>query len=451
MKLNINDKFFSKECLKNTLKININNAGYSKIINKFLCSLNIIDNYKNVFSYLNTKYSTSVISNLEIDEYEKYNNEKINITLCAIVKNEERCIKRFLDKHLPYFDEIVIVDTGSTDNTLNILKSYKAVNKKLNTFDYIWEDDFSKVRNFAKKNAKNEWILFLDADEYIKESEINKLYDLLKIIDFHENKKEFAFSLEIQNKDSNIRNITMQRIINNSKYLNYYGRVHEYVKSTSKNGQFALCHTNIVVFHDGYMNGIIKKKDKVNRNLELLRKMIEEDTSNFRWLYYFTRDIIYNPNLEEISYITENYLPKIKKQFNKEYSKEVIVNIIAIYFQCGQFELVDKLIQEYEELEKDNYDFVYYKTLLHYIECKNKMNYLLKEICKYRKKTFNKMESRINYDGYHIDLLIGLLLFEIGKFDQARKYIEFIDNKIDDDLLFVDIEPIKQLLNIQDS
>ena len=68
-------------------------------------------------------------------------------------------------------------------------------------------------------------------------------------IDFHENKKEFAFSLEIQNKDSNIRNITMQRIINNSKYLNYYGRVHEYVKSTSKNGQFALCHTNIVVFH----------------------------------------------------------------------------------------------------------------------------------------------------------------------------------------------------------
>ena len=49
MKLNINDKFFSKECLKNTLKININNAGYSKIINKFLCSLNIIDNYKNVF------------------------------------------------------------------------------------------------------------------------------------------------------------------------------------------------------------------------------------------------------------------------------------------------------------------------------------------------------------------------------------------------------------------
>ena len=61
------------------------------------------------------------------------------------------------------------------------------------------------------------------------------------------------------------------------------------------------------------------------------------------------------------------------------------------------------------------------------------------------------MESRINYDGYHIDLLIGLLLFEIGKFDQARKYIEFIDNKIDDDLLFVDIEPIKQLLNIQDS
>ena len=42
------------------------------------------------------------------------------------------------------------------------------MNKKLNTFDYIWEDDFSKARNFAKKNAKNEWILFLDADEYIK-------------------------------------------------------------------------------------------------------------------------------------------------------------------------------------------------------------------------------------------------------------------------------------------
>ena len=78
MKSNINDKFFSKECLKNTLKININNVGYSKIINKFLCSLNIIDNYKNVFSYLNTKYYTSVISNLEIDEYEKSKNSVEN-------------------------------------------------------------------------------------------------------------------------------------------------------------------------------------------------------------------------------------------------------------------------------------------------------------------------------------------------------------------------------------
>lgn len=92
----------------------------------------------------------------------------ITITGAVIVKDEERCIKRCIDSLLPLFDEIIIVDTGSVDNTLNILHRYTS--DKLKILHTLWEDNFSKPRNFAIKKAKCDYIFFIDADEYINSS-----------------------------------------------------------------------------------------------------------------------------------------------------------------------------------------------------------------------------------------------------------------------------------------
>ena len=83
------------------------------------------------------------------------------ISVCVIAKNEADVLGRCLES-VKGLDEIVVVDTGSTDNTKEIAKRYTD-----NVYDFVWCDDFSKARNFAIEQCTSDWILILDADEYL--------------------------------------------------------------------------------------------------------------------------------------------------------------------------------------------------------------------------------------------------------------------------------------------
>ena len=86
----------------------------------------------------------------------------ITISLCMIVKNEEKILKRCLDSVADLVDEIVIVDTGSADSTKQIAAEYTQ-----QVYDYVWRDDFSAARNFAFSKATKEYIYSADADEVL--------------------------------------------------------------------------------------------------------------------------------------------------------------------------------------------------------------------------------------------------------------------------------------------
>lgn len=88
----------------------------------------------------------------------------ITISLCMIVKNEERILRRCLDSVADLVDEIIIVDTGSTDGTKSIAAEYTE-----SVFDFEWTDDFSAARNFAFSRACKEYIYSADADEVLDE------------------------------------------------------------------------------------------------------------------------------------------------------------------------------------------------------------------------------------------------------------------------------------------
>ncbi|MBN1381299.1 MAG: glycosyltransferase [Deltaproteobacteria bacterium] len=91
---------------------------------------------------------------------EKIKNKKPTISLCMIVRNEEACLGRCLDSVRHCVDEMIVVDTGSTDRTVEIAKKYGA-----KVFYHPWENDFSKHRNQSLSYATGDWILQLDADE----------------------------------------------------------------------------------------------------------------------------------------------------------------------------------------------------------------------------------------------------------------------------------------------
>lgn len=97
----------------------------------------------------------------------------ITISLCMIVKNEESVLETCLSSVKNIVDEIIIVDTGSTDNT-------KSIAKKFNTkfYDFEWCNDFAKARNYSFSHATKDYILWLDADDILPEKDVEKLKNL---------------------------------------------------------------------------------------------------------------------------------------------------------------------------------------------------------------------------------------------------------------------------------
>src|SRR3989338_2511182 len=96
------------------------------------------------------------------------------LSVCMIVKNEENCIERSLQSVKDIADEIVIVDTGSTDGTLAIVQRFTE-----KVLHFSWNNDFSAARNFALSHATSDWILFLDADEVIAQEDQQKIKKIL--------------------------------------------------------------------------------------------------------------------------------------------------------------------------------------------------------------------------------------------------------------------------------
>ena len=93
----------------------------------------------------------------------------ISLSLCMIVKNEEMVLKRCLDSVKNIVDEIIIVDTGSTDKTKDIAKKFTK-----NIYDFKWIDDFAAARNYSFSKATKEYIMWLDADDVILKKDREK-------------------------------------------------------------------------------------------------------------------------------------------------------------------------------------------------------------------------------------------------------------------------------------
>ncbi len=98
------------------------------------------------------------------------NTQKPTLSVCMIVKNEEKSLPRCLESIKNVADEIIIVDTGSTDNTMSIARDFGA-----KVYQYAWKDNFSEARNHSLSHASCDWILQIDADEEREQADIPKL------------------------------------------------------------------------------------------------------------------------------------------------------------------------------------------------------------------------------------------------------------------------------------
>ncbi|MEC2873313.1 glycosyltransferase family 2 protein, partial [Bacillus cereus] len=155
------------------------------------------------------------------------------ISLCMIVKNEESNIANCLKSAQGVVDEIIIVDTGSTDDTIAICETFNA--KILN---FKWNNSFAEARNFGLKQAKGDWILWLDADEEIDIEDGKKLKKCLKKL-----KNEKLLSVHLINyigKEKNINQtfqIAHTRLFKNHLGFKFNQNVHEILNAEEVLGE----------------------------------------------------------------------------------------------------------------------------------------------------------------------------------------------------------------------
>ena len=195
----------------------------------------------------------------------------IKITACAIVKNEERNIGAWLACMAQFADEIVVVDTGSTDATQEIVRRFTTKRAQLYTFP--WTGDFAAAKNFALDQAHGNWIAFLDADETFSPASIPHIRPLLARL--HPDVRTIGVMCRLVNVDPTahgrfIGASAQLRLFRHLSSLRYTGRVHEAL-NVPKHRAVELVK-DIEIIHTGYAASIVRSK--LERNLALLKKKI---------------------------------------------------------------------------------------------------------------------------------------------------------------------------------
>ncbi len=269
---------------------------------------------------------------------------KPQLSLAMIVKNEARCLARCLQSIRSMVDEMVMVDTGSTDDTVEIAKKFGA---KVLHFD--WVNDFSAARNFALDQTNGDWILVLDADEHASEALVKEIREFvlrphaigrLKIVsDFRRN----GNTLRSQSFVSRLF----------PRGAHFQGRVHEQLVSP-------LSRVNLrgELWHDGYL-----ETQKSDRNIKLLLAELEREPGNAYLLYQLALEYT---SLDR----PENALECLQKSFARmkqtdSFAPNVVVDLLYAAMALKKFDAGIDTIGKSENSLQDFPDYYLVRGLFY--------------------------------------------------------------------------------------
>jgi len=192
----------------------------------------------------------------------------IQLSQCMIVKNEEKNIEKALGWAKGVAFEQIVVDTGSTDRTVELAEKMGAT-----VYHFEWINDFGAAKNFAIEQAKGNWIAFLDADEYFTHEDAKKLMTTLKKIHSEPQLREQFLGLNTPwvhlDDEGNVFGVDEQvRMFRNVPSVRYIGKIHERLSLETIN---VIRDEDISIMHTGYARSAYAETGKAQRNVDLLR------------------------------------------------------------------------------------------------------------------------------------------------------------------------------------
>lgn len=239
--------------------------------------------------------------------------EKFSLSICMIVKNEEKYIDNCLKSMTPLIEngiaEFVIVDTGSTDKTIEICRKYTD-----NIYYFEWQDNFSMARNYSISKAHGEYIFIQDADQCVDNNSINDLVNLFNSKDYRSYNTIYIKLRNYLNKNLNeYSDLQFPLIFKNDENFKYIGAVHNQPVFSEP-----IKFTDIQINHFGYIMDERKRLAKFNRTATILKKELSKDPDNYYYMFQLAKSYNSIGSFEDSKYQVDKYLKLISKKIDKE-------------------------------------------------------------------------------------------------------------------------------------
>ncbi len=206
--------------------------------------------------------------------------KSVRVTLCMIVRDEERNLEACLAPIVHLFDEIIVVDTGSADRTKEIAARFTP-----HVYDFPWCDDFSAARNESLKHATGDWIFWLDADDRVRPEQVPLLRRCFEQVDSRVGAYFMETMLPPTEPTGELESVTHPRLFRRHPDLRWHGRVHEQLLPDFPELGYQPLFADIEIDHVGYADRALVEW-KARRKLRLLRMDYAVDPDNVSTLFH---------------------------------------------------------------------------------------------------------------------------------------------------------------------
>lgn len=259
-----------------------------------------------------------------------------SVSLCMIVKNEEKNLAACLKSADDFASEVIVVDTGSIDRTVEIAQSLGAKVKH-----FTWINDFAAARNESIREASGDWIFWLDADDRISPDNLNRLKQALV------SGQADVYSCQIVSQGAEARSSTDHlRLFRNHRGLRFDYALHETIIHSAERQGVTVAWTNITIDHMGYQIGSADLQSKARRNLTIIQQQLVQESDNLHWHYHLGVCQTVLENYAAAAEAYERVITAPPSTLNWDFDVyQAYVSLLNAYVQLNRLEAAQQLLQ----------------------------------------------------------------------------------------------------------
>lgn len=343
----------------------------------------------------------------------------VTVSALVLTRNSSKTIKQCLSALENAVDEILIVDTGSTDNTIPIVQEFDA-----KIVHFQWCDDFAAARNFGLQHVTSDWVIAVDSDEILYKSDL----DLIRMVanDLHNHQDEIVVQIVQANRiNGDIGDQLESRMFQTNRGFHWEHPIHEQIR-TATNTTPHFFSSKIRFLHDGYDPNVVSSYDKSLRNVKILRRDVEEHPNDWTRHFFLGRDSLGIAEVEESIKHLQIACELGEKSVEPAYLANCYRMLVIAYESGGRYEEAEKQALYMMKKCPDYPDgfYMYARLLMRHVnaEIEKMKNAILKTkelALKYPLRGF--VESDSSLAKWKTDMAISDVYRYLGNYREMRK------------------------------